>query len=221
MHFLKLLPVAAIFMLLSLPVFAQQHQQMNSSQSQKIEGIPKGWNVRFDHASADGSDVEFTVNNGVLHFNADAKGAAIYYKPEMRASGSFSVNGTFSQLEKTHHPEAYGLFIGGNNLQKDNQQYLYFLIHQGGKFLIKRRTGDHTETIVDWKASDAVHALGNASSVTNKLEIKRTNDAVTFWANGQQVKRIPASQLKYLDGIAGLRINHHLNVKVTGFKLDK
>jgi hypothetical protein len=215
MRYFKLLSCTIIFAFISFPVLAQ------NKSGGKTGKIPQGWNVRFDHSSANMSDVKFTDKNNVLHFNADASGAAIYYKTNMTASGSYSVQGKFNQLERTKHPEAYGLFIGGNNLQKDNQHYLYFLIRQDGKFLIKNRKGSDTESIVGWTASDAVKAMKTSQPTTNTLKIKRGENAVTFLVNGTKVKQIPVSKLHYLDGIAGLRINHHLNVKVSDFHLSK
>ena len=48
----------------------------------------------------------------------------------------------FTQMEPAAHPEAYGVFIGGSDLQAANQKYTYFVIRQDGKFLIKRRAGN-------------------------------------------------------------------------------
>jgi hypothetical protein len=215
MRYFLFLSYTIIFAFITLPVLAQNNADGETGK------IPQGWNVRFDHASANMSDVTFTDEGNVQHFNADASGAAIYYKKNMTASGSYSVQGKFTQLKQTQHPEAYGLFIGGNNLQKDNQHYLYFLIRQDGKFLIKRRKGSDTESIASWTASSAVKPMKTSQPVTNTLKIKRGKNRVTFLVNGNKVKQIPASQLHYLNGIVGLRINHHLNVKVTNFNLTK
>jgi len=213
--------ISLILMLLifvTLPAWAQQGQEMKQSDSKK--GIPSGWMIRFDHSSASMDNVKFNINGGTYHFEAGGREAAIYYKPDMTAEGGYSYQGTFTQLQKTGHPEAYGLFIGGKNLQDKDQQYLYFLIRQDGKYLIKRRTGSDTESINGWTASDAVKALGSDGTSTNQLSINCDQDAVKFMANGVVLKSIPRSELNYIDGIAGLRINHHLHVDVKGLSLN-
>jgi len=194
---------------------------MLAQQGNEKEKLPEGWKMRFDQPSASLGKVMFTVNKDKYHFEVGAREAAIYYKPDMKTSDSFSLQAKFIQLQKTGHPEAYGLFIGGKNLQDPNQEYLYFLIRQDGKYLIKRRTGSDTETVQGWTASDAVKALGEDGQSTNELTITCSGDAVQFMANGQKLKSIPRSQLNYVEGIAGLRINHHLHLNINNFNLDQ
>jgi len=200
-----------LIMFISLPAWAQQ----------QTKDYHEGWDYRFDHDTATVDDVEFTTDDDALHFVSDASGAAIYYKPEMKASGSFSLQADFTQNEKTAHPEAYGLFIGGNHLQEENQQYLYFLIHQDGQFLIKHRVGSETETIVDWRDSDAVQPVEDTQPTTNNLRIESKGNTVSFLVNGSQVEQIATSKLPNIDGMVGLRINHHLDVKVENFELSE
>ncbi|HKK45694.1 MAG TPA: hypothetical protein VJ964_09240 [Balneolaceae bacterium] len=201
--------VLVLLALLSSPALAQENSK-----------LPAGWEMRFDHPSASLSNVKFTINDKQYHFEAGSREAAIYYKPAMTTSGSYTLQGTFTQLQKTGHPEAYGLFVGGKNLQGAKQEYLYFLIRQDGKYLIKRRTGSDTQTINNWMSSDAVKALGDDGQSTNALEISCGKDAVKFIANGQVLKSIPRAQLNYVEGIAGLRINHHLHLNIDNFDLN-
>ena len=39
---------------------------------------------------------------------------------------------------------AYGLFIGGENLEGDDQRYSYFIIRENNQFLVKQRDGGET-----------------------------------------------------------------------------
>jgi len=209
-----------ILSFLTLPLGAQPSQQNIPRVIKPNDGIPSGWKMRLDHQNASMDGVKFTINNGEYHFEIGPSQAAIYYKPDMKASGSYSMQAQFTQLAKTDHPEAYGIFIGGKNLQESNQEYLYFLIRQDGKYLIKRRSGSDTQTISGWTASNSVKALGNMNEVTNTLKITCTQDAVKFMANGEVLKTVPKSQLNYLNGIAGLRVNHHLHLNVNNFELN-
>lgn len=206
---------------LTLPLGAQpSHPTITKNAVISNDGIPPGWKMRLDHQNASMDGVKFTANNGVYHFEIGSSQAAIYYKPEMKASGSYSLQAQFTQLAKTGHPEAYGIFIGGKNLQESNQEYLYFLIRQDGKYLIKRRSGSDTETVSGWTASQSVKALGNMDKVTNTLKITCSQDNVKFMVNGDVLKTVPKTQLNYLDGIAGLRVNHHLHLDVKNFDLN-
>lgn len=183
------------------------------------ETIPQGWELRFDEPSSTMEEITFSNKENALHIKSGP--AAIYYKPEMMASGTYSLSGTFTQLEKGKYPEAYGLFTGGKNLQEENQQYLYFLVRQDGKYLIKRRTGAETETIVDWTESEAVQPMDDDTGPTeNRLEIKKEESGIAFLINGQEVERMGLSELSYLEGMVGLRVNHNLNVEVEQFELS-
>jgi len=199
--------------LLSLPILGQQ--------SHKSGKLPEGWKMRFDYSSASLNNVIFNItDNNHYHFEVGPKEAAIYYKPEMKTSGSYSLQATFTQLQETSHPEAYGLFVGGKNLQDADQGYLYFLVRQDGKYLIKQRSGPDTKTITDWTSNEAVNALRGRQQVTNKLEIACGHRHIKFVVNGEVVETILRSKLKNVEGIAGLRINHHLHLDVKDFDFD-
>ena len=75
-------------------------------------------------------------------FHINSNGHAIYYNPKDMASGDYTVSATFSQTKTMGH-EAYGIFIGGSNLQDyAKQDYLYFDIRPvDGQILITHRVG--------------------------------------------------------------------------------
>src|SRR5947208_2703881 len=99
--------------------------------------LPAGWQARLDNAGASLEGVKLEAAGGGLHVTSGPAG--IYYKPDQKATGSYETHATFTQLEPAAHPEAYGLIVGGADLQGENQKYTYFLVRQDGKFLIKRR----------------------------------------------------------------------------------
>src|SRR5699024_1005098 len=206
MHPTYLFTALIFFMTSSFTVVAQQPADTS-------EAITQGWELRFDEPAATMDEITFTKKENAFHIKSGP--AAIYYKPDMMASGTYSLSGTFTQLEKGKYPEAYGLFTGGKNLQEENQQYLYFLVRQDGKYLIKRRTGAETETIVDWTESEAVQPMDDDTGPTeNRLEIEKEESGIAFLINGQEVERMGLSELSYLEGMVGLRVNHNLNVEV-------
>lgn len=199
------------FMFITLPAFSQ-----NKSASENLR-LSGGWFARFDHPGQTLKDIQFSHQNGILHFKAGPNAAAIYYNPEQQMSGTYVIEGMFTQLQKTRHAEAYGLFIGGSHLQNANQQYIYFLVRQNGMYLIKRRTGSKTSLIVGWTDSQFVHSMNSDGVTQNHLSIIVHQKVVDFMVNGVIVKSLLRSSLKNIAGQVGIRVNHHLNLTVSDY----
>ena len=79
-----------------------------------------------------------------------------------KVSGSYEAHATFTQMQRADHPEAYGLFIGGADLDAAGQKYTYFIVRQDGKYMIKRRASADTPTVVDWTDSAAIKSVSEA-----------------------------------------------------------
>ena len=138
------------------------------------------------------------------------------FRPDQKASGTYETHATFTQLEPAAHPEAYGLIIGGSDLQSESQKYTYFLIRQDGKFLIKKRDGASTPNVTTWTENAAIKKADSSGKMTNALSVEVGADKVRFLVNGTEVAAQPRTQID-TNGVAGLRINHNLNVHVEGF----
>jgi hypothetical protein len=204
--------VAAVVGGAALSVIAQ-HQ---ADPDKKVAGggtLPSGWKARLD-GTATLSAVKVMAMGGGVHFTTGPAG--IYYKPADKPAGTYEARATFTQMEPAAHPEAYGLIIGGADLEGAGQKYTYFLIRQDGKFLIKRRAGANTPTIADWTDNAAVKKADKSGKMSNTLAIDVGKDKVRFLVNGTEVTSVDAAQVDTA-GIAGLRINHNLNVHVEGF----
>jgi hypothetical protein len=187
-----------------------------------------GWTGRIDPQAAKagrnlGEDKVVAMGGG---FHVTAGPAAIYWNPANTASGNYSVGASFTQTKATVHPEAYGLFIGGKDLEAPNQSYAYFVIRQDGKYLINHRANDSTvHKLVDWTANAAVKPTDASGTATNKLSIVVSADKVSFVANGVEVSSVPRAQLDGMGqgttGIAGVRVNHNLDVHIDGFAVTR
>lgn len=213
---------------ISLPANAQNRPNPAVLQGENLQ-VPENWIVRLDHknpevqigSNPDSSDIYFVNMTPGWHITTGP--AAIFYHPENRAEGNYSLSTVMYYFNPgKRNREAYGLFFGGRNLEDANQQYIYFLIRNTGEYLIKKRNGEETSVIQNWTASDAVVKYENTDepSVKNELSVQIEGDKMSFTINGKKVSEIEKTDLQ-TDGLYGLRINHSINVHVADLKLEK
>lgn len=185
-----------------------------------------GWMGRIDpRPTAQGRKITeakfFTMGSGI---HVTTGPAGIYWNPANTLPDNYTVQATFVQQGAAAHPEAYGLFLGGQKLETPDQSYLYFIVRQDGKFMINHRANDSTvHKIVDWTANDAVKAIDSTGNATNALAVVVNPTKLSFRINGTEVHSIDRSIIDSggahsgTSGVAGIRVNHNLNVHVNGF----
>jgi hypothetical protein len=185
-----------------------------------------GWTGRIDpRAASQGrkiTEAKFISMGPGIHVTAGP--AAIYWNPANAPTGNYSVKATFNQTKASTHPEGYGLIVAGRDLETPNQSYAYFLVRQDGKFLINHRANDSTvHKIQDWTANPAVKAIDESGKASNALAINVDATTVHFLVNGTEVHSLPRSVVDSgpehagSTGIAGIRVNHNLDVHIDGF----
>ena len=211
---MKPLHALAVALLLAAPIAAQQHQADHDKPVAGGGTLPSGWKGRLDSGGTSLAGVKVTPMGGAVHFVTGPAG--IYYRPVDKPTGAYAASATFTQMEPAAHPEAYGLFVGGADLDGANQKYTYFLVRQDGKFLVKRRAGSATPTIADWTDSSAIHKADGSGKMSNTLAIEVGKDKVRFLVNGTEVTSVDAAKVDTA-GTPGLRVNHNLNLHVEGF----
>jgi hypothetical protein len=175
---------------------------------------PAHWKVRFDRPGTPDTAVYFVGMPPGWHITTGP--AAILYDPASTASGAFRIQSTIFLFDPgQRHREAYGILLGGRDLDGPDQSYVYFLIRDTGEFLLKRRDGGSTSVIRDWAPSPAIvrHA-GGEENAKNVLAVEAQPNEVVFMINGQTVATVPRSEIQ-ADGIVGLRVNHGLNLHVS------
>ena len=177
-----------------------------------------GWEHRLDRDGNAAHVLNFMSMGSGVHAQTAGRGAAIFWQPGDGASGNFTISASFTQMEPSSHPNAFGLFLGGSNLAGDNQQYSYFVIREDGQFLIKKRMGSETSSVVAWTPHDAVSTLNARGSATNTLAVEVGASQVRFLINDTEVSSQPRSAVD-TDGVAGLRVNHQLNVHIDALAL--
>jgi hypothetical protein len=175
-------------------------------------GVPSGYTGRTDRADAPITGARYQTSGNAWEITTGP--AHIVYSPNDLASGTYTVSSTFDQLQKPVHPEAFGLFIGGSNLDQPNQAYTYFLVRGSGEVLVKVREGDATRDVIKWTTAPGVPKEDASGRATYKLDVQVTPDALKLMVNGKQAASVSKAGLP-TDGIAGLRINHNLHIKAT------
>ncbi len=203
--------IAALALTLAAPALAQ---------------APEGWQLRIDRstnaADPDKSpDVKFAKMEPGFHVTTGP--AAVLYNPSNTASGTYTLKGTFHLMKPSGHNNYYGLVFGGNSLDGPGQNYLYFVIGQNGTFIVKHRAGDATH---DVQARTPHAAIVKPDSVkgssANALEVRVGADKIDYVINDVVVHTTPkAGMTSRTDGIWGARVNHQLDVHVTGLGVTK
>jgi hypothetical protein len=181
---------------------------------------PAGWEVRLDRANADRNGIAFATMGTGLHVTSGP--AAIFWNGANAVQNTYAVEATFTQMKAPTHAEAYGLFWGGRNLAAANQDYLYFVIRKDGKYLVRHRAGAETHNIAEWTEHAAIVKEGADGKQANTLRVEVTATASRLFANGQLIRELPRQGMaSSTDGIAGLRVNHNLDVHVEGFAVRR
>lgn len=204
-HFAPLLLLAAV------PAYAQTGKPASPAAADQL---PAGWMARPDRGDA--SAVHFIAMGPGFHVHPGT--AAILYRESDKVAGRFHTIVKFAQTQAPSHPEGYGLFFAGADLQGAGQKYTYFLVRGDGKYLVKTRDGAQTASVVDWTDSDAIAKQDEAGKCTNTLEIDATGAKVAFIVNGKKVYEMDAPNR---GGVVGLRVNHNLDVHIDGFAVHQ
>src|SRR5262252_4394009 len=92
---------------------------------------PKGWKLRVDRSTSASDpdaagDIKFVTSGSGFH--ATNPQAAIYWNPADKASGTYTLKGTFTLMKPSGHTNYYGLVFGGSDLDGAAQKYTYFLV---------------------------------------------------------------------------------------------
>ena len=178
--------------------------------------FPEGWEVRFDREGSSMDDLCLVVMPPGVHVTTGPR--MIAYHPDSIASGDFRIESETYLFDPEGRREAFGFFIGGTDLQGPGQRYTYFLLREGGEFLVKARSGTATPVVHDWTSHAAIISYATKpeerATARNVLALEAEGDELRFFVNGEQVWSGPRGDLA-TDGIFGLRVNHRLNLHVT------
>lgn len=175
---------------------------------------PDGWEIRLDNEDADMGDVAFMAMPPGMHLMTGP--ALIAWHADSVASGDFRIESETFLFNPQGRREGYGFFVGGSDLDGPNRSYTYFLLRNGGEFLVKRRDGEEMSVIEGWTAHSAIVAWDEDAGNTakNVMALEAEGSELRLFVNGEQVWSGQRGDLR-TDGIFGLRVNHAVNVHIT------
>jgi len=206
---------------LAAPVSAQTGHGDHGSHGPVADGgkVADGWHARRDRMQAgQGLEQLRFVSTGPNSFHALMGSTnAIFWNPKNTATGQFELSAAFTQNKANgSHPEGYGLVFSGANLDKPDQSYVYFLVRDG-KYLINHRAGEEVHRIVQWTEHAAIKKPDANGRSTNRLAVRVSGNDLQYIVNGQVIHTQDASYVKP-DGIVGVRVNMHLDMRIDDFK---
>lgn len=182
---------------------------------------PDGWRVRTDRDNVDPAGITFeTTEPGYLVTTGPA---AIYWRDDQRAGGRYRVELETHLFDPEGRREAFGFIFGGRALEGAGQRYTYFLIREGGEFLLKERQGRETSTLVGWTGHPSIVSFAEAAdgvgSVRNVLAMEADDTELRFFVNDEQVTAISRSPGR-AEGIVGFRVNHRLKLHISRLEVS-
>ncbi len=226
--------ISAVLLLLSTSAFPGQAP---TETSRSVEGggvsVP-GWTGKIDAREAGQgktlNDAKLSQEGDALHVTTGP--AVTYWNPANKASGDYTVKGTFSEpkyMNLNSHPHPYGIFIAGNDLGTDQQSYVYCAAYGSGNFIV-RGFGPEPFQMNGRRGEEnaAVHkAAGPGQPVTQEIALSVKGNRVECSINGTVVAGydksalVTAGKLKSTDGVYGIRAAHNTDLTVTGLRVTK
>lgn len=173
-------------------------------------GVPSGYTGHTDNPGAAITAARYTTSGG--RWEVTTGPAHIVYRAADSASGQYTVSASFEQLEAPRHPEAYGIIIGGQNLDQPTQRYTYFIARGTGEYAVKVRDGAEARDVIAFRAGEKMPKADASGQASYRLAAQVTADSVRFLVNDTAVGSVAKSAVSS-DGIVGLRINHNLHVR--------
>lgn len=204
----------------------QLQAQDDADRTVKDGGIKvAGWKGRVDRRPMSQgktvNDSKFITENNALRLSVGP--AAFYWNPANIARGDYHVKATFKEHKMAaSHPHSYGVFIGGADLEGENEKLLYCIVYGNGTYSIKTFNGARVTTVVDRAAHAALRKADANGESTNEIGWRVVGSKVSCVVNGAEVKSLDKSEvvgadkLASTDGIYGLRVSHNLELTVSG-----
>ena len=223
--------IAPLFIAASLSLAASTLSAQDADRSVKDGGVKvSGWKARIDRrAMTQGK----TVNDSKFAsdgsgFRASVGPAGNFWNPANTAKGDYEIKATFKELKMAaSHPHSYGLFIGGNDLESDNETLMYCIAYGNGTYAIKTFHGAKVTTLVNPTAHAALKKADANGEATNTIGWRVKGGKASCVINGAEVKSfdkaevVGADKLTSTDGVYGIRVSHNLELQISPITMTK
>lgn len=221
---MRSLLVIAASLLLAAPVMAQDADR-SAAGGIKVDG----WKGRVDRRAAGRgmttANSHFRMEGNNLRLSVGPAGN--FWNPAHVARGNYEVRATFREHKMAaSHPHSYGIFIGGADLESQNETLMYCIAYGNGTYSVKTFHGENVQTLVDRAASPALRqADATSGESTNEIGWRVTNGRASCVINGTVVHTfttaevVAADKLTSLDGVYGIRVSHNLELTVSGLTM--
>jgi hypothetical protein len=231
MRLLRASGVAIAVALLTSIVHGAPQAAAQQDADRKVAGggitVP-GWKGKVDVGGGNKqglaiTDSKFAPEGG--GFRLTTGPAAVYWNPANTAKGDYTVKATFREPKQSYsHPHPFGVFIGGNKMDSDQQSFLYCVAYRDGTYVIRQFNGATVTTVARKTPNDAIHkAAGPEAEVINEVGWNVKGNRAECVVNGQVVQGFDKSEivgpgkLESTDGVYGIRVSHNSDAIVTGF----
>jgi hypothetical protein len=223
--------IAPLFIAAALSLAATSLSAQEADRSVKDGGIKvSGWKARIDRkAMTQGktvNDSKFASEAGGYRVSVGPAGN--FWNPANVAKGDYEIKTTIKELKMAaSHPHSYGLFIGGNDLESDNETLMYCIAYGNGTYAIKMFHGAKVTTLVEPTASDALKKADANGESTNTIGWRVKGNKASCVINGTEVKSFDKSavigpdKLTSTDGTYGIRVSHNLELQISPITLTK
>jgi len=185
---------------------------------QRPEGLPEipllpgGYRVALDGGRLDPG--RFVTEETLDGIRVTTGPGGIAWRPQDSVSvGDFRAEAALTLMgAPVAYREGFGIFVGGRNLAGSSARFLYLMVRASGDYMIQRRVGQATETIVDWLPHASVQRVdADGDNPTNTLAVESVGGEVRFLVNGTVVFRMSAAEAAPY-GTVGLRVSHRLDL---------
>jgi hypothetical protein len=189
-----------------------------------------GWQGRPDPGTGEVNDSSLAAKGADIEIHTGP--AMLYWNTANKMTGDYTVSATITEPKfesSMDHPHPYGVFVAGNDLDGPNATALYCAVYGNGNVIVRAfptsfaPMGNRRPT-----ASEAAHkAAGKGEPVTQTVTMSVKGDTVDCSVNGKSVASLKKAdlvgegKLKSLDGYAGIRVAHNVDVDVKDFKVGK
>jgi hypothetical protein len=187
------------------------------------------WSGRIDpdaeRRGAKLTDTKLSGTDDGLHVVSGP--GAIYWSEENMAVGSYVVRATFAQAKVSRDGGHYGLVVGGSQLVKGEQNYLYCAISGDGTFMVRHRLGGELHQLAGLTRHVALRRANAEGKASNVMALRVTPVRTSCLVNGAEVwgyastSLVGVGKLASLDGMAGIRVDGNVDVHVNGFAIAR